>query len=128
MLEEVGEVVAIEFLERRELPEHRPELRPELGEARGEEALDEVAGLGERLLLGDETGAFHREDETVRRGGSPGAEALRTLQPVMRGVDLDRGELRRGVGELVRLLQALRVEDAAPRRVTPPADADADAP
>ena len=35
MVEEAGEVVAIELLERRELPQHRPELVAQLGEAGG---------------------------------------------------------------------------------------------
>ena len=77
MVEEPGEIVAVEFLERRELPQHGPELVAELGEAGGDEALDEVAGLGEHLLLGDEARALDREDEPVRRGRGPFAEARR---------------------------------------------------
>src|SRR4030067_1099486 len=72
--------------------------------------------------------AFDGEDEAVRRGRGPVAEALRTLQPVMGGVDLDRGEMRRGVGKLLGLLQALGIEHPAPGRINPTADADAYAP
>ncbi len=34
MIEEAREIVGVEFLERRELPEHGPELVAQLGEAR----------------------------------------------------------------------------------------------
>jgi len=124
MLDEFREVVALEALERCELPQHGPELVAELGEARGEEALDEAAGLGEHLLLGDEARALDREDEALRRRGGPALEAFCALQAVMRGVDLDRGEVARGVAELIGLLQALGIKDAAPRREAPSADAD----
>ena len=127
MVEELGEVVAIELLERRELPQHRPELVAQLGEAGTQKARDEAAGLGQHLLLGDEARALHREHEAVRRRRGPFAEARLALQPVMGGVDLDRGEMRRRIGQLVGLLQTLRIKGAAPRRIDPAADADADA-
>ena len=75
----------------------------------------------------DEARAFHREDEVCRHGGGPGAEALGILQPVMGGVDLDRGEVGAGIGEFVRLLQALGIKHTEPGRVAPSADPDADA-
>ena len=89
MVEERAEILGVEFLEGRELPEHGPELVAQLGKAGGEEALDEIAGLGEHLLLRDEAGALHREYEALRRRGGPFAKACRSLQPVMRGIDLD---------------------------------------
>src|SRR5262249_29518874 len=43
---------------------------------------------------------------------------------VIRAIDLDRGQLRGGVGRLLRLRQLLRIEHAAPRLEGPAADAD----
>src|SRR5581483_2255495 len=126
MIEESREIVLVEFLERRELPEHGTKLIAELGKPGSEEALDEGAGLGEHLLLCHEARALYREFEAVRRGGRPFAEARRGLQAVVGGVDLDRGQPARGVGKLIGLLQSLGIEGAAPRRIDPAPDPDAD--
>src|SRR5437867_1468978 len=54
----------------------------------------------------------------------PFLEAGRRLDAVERAVDLDRGDLPAGIGQLLGLAQPLRVERAAPRRKHPAADAD----
>ena len=125
-IDELAKVVLVETLEGCELPEDWSKPVAELCQPRLEKAIDEVAGFGEHLLLGDEARAFDREHKAVRRGRPPNAEALRALQAIMGGVDLDRGELARCVAELVSLLQALRIKDPAPRCIAPAADADAD--
>ncbi len=127
MSQELGEVGFVERCERRELPEDGAELVAKLGQSRGKESLDEIAGLGEHLALGDEARTLQREDETVRRGVGPLPEALGRLQPVMGGVDLDGGEVARGIGQLIRLAKTLGIEHAAPWRIDPAADAGADA-
>ncbi len=75
MVEKFGEIGRVEFLEGRELPQHRPELRPQLGEAGVEKALDEVAGVGEHLCLRDKPRAFDGEDEIFRCRLRPFAKA-----------------------------------------------------
>src|SRR5262252_1360875 len=69
---------------------------------------------------------LHREDEVRRRLGMPFAEARRLLCAVEGAVDLDRGQRAARVVELTRLRQALGIEDAAPGREHPTANADAD--
>src|SRR5262249_19006917 len=71
MIEEAREILLVEFLEGRELPEHGSELLAELAQPRAEEALDEGAGLGERPLLRHEPRSLDRELKSVRRGGGP---------------------------------------------------------
>src|SRR5690606_19105940 len=69
---------------------------------------------------------FHREDEVVGRLVVPAPEAVRLLQAVEGAVDLDRAQLARRPREFVLLRESFRIEDASPRRVRPPRDADAD--
>src|SRR4051794_40590753 len=76
--------------------------------------------------MGDEAAALDCEDEAVRRLVMPLREIFRTLQRVMRAVDLDRVEVAGSVGELVALAQPLRIKAAAPAAIAPAGDADAD--
>src|SRR6185312_10426255 len=51
---------------------------------------------------------------------------LRLLRAVIGAVDLDRGQLRRGVGQLLRLREFFGIKHPAPRLECPAADADID--
>ena len=46
-VDEAGDIVAVEFSARRELPQDRPELGPERGEALGEEIADAFGAFGQ---------------------------------------------------------------------------------
>ena len=86
----------------------------------------EFARFGKDPPVGGKARALDREHETVGHGRRPLAEAFRLLRTVERRVDLDRGQPARGVGELLRLREAVGIEHAAPGLVVPAADADAD--
>src|SRR5215510_14566783 len=88
------------------------------------EALDGVAGFRQHAAVGGKAWALDGEDETVRHLTGPFAKALRLLRAVIGAVDLDRGQLRGGVGQLLRLCELLGIEHAAPRLESPAADAD----
>src|SRR5271170_2462373 len=88
--EKAGEILAIEFLGRRELPVDRTELVAEFEHAAGEEAFDRLAGFGENPSIGREARALQREDEIARRLVAPFGEALGFLRSIERAVDLDR--------------------------------------
>src|SRR5690606_11381636 len=103
----------------------RPQLVAELQRAAREEALDRRARPGERPAIGCVARGLHGEDETLRRLVAPACEALRLLRAVVRAVDLDGAEALRGVLQLAPLREARRIEAAAPGRVVPSADADA---
>src|SRR5271170_3136755 len=123
--EKAGEILAIEFLGRCELPIDRTELVAELEHAAGEEAGYRVAGFGQQASIGGEARPLHREDEVVGRLLPPLHEAFGLLGPVIGAVDLDRRELAARIFELALLRQPLRIEDAAPWLESPAADADA---
>src|SRR5262249_23742318 len=125
-LEEGGDVLGIEFPERRELPEDRPELLAELEDAAFKEPVDALAGLGELAAVDDVAMALHREHEIVRGRVAPLAEARRRLGAVERAVDLDGGEAATRIAELIGLLEVGRIERPAPRRIGPAADPDSD--
>src|SRR5688500_8229091 len=76
--------------------------------------------------MGDETAAFEREDEVLRRLVIPLLIVLRALEGIERAVDLDRVEFGGGVFQLALLGQALRIKRPAPWAVAPAGDADAD--
>src|SRR5690606_19208123 len=57
----------------------------------------------------------------------PLGEALRSLAAIERAVDLDRGGVAAGIFQLAPCRELLRIEHAAaPRRIGPASDADAD--
>src|SRR5262249_19634701 len=120
------EILRVELLGRRHLPEHRAKLRFQLEHAAREETLDRLPGLRQHAAVGWELRTLEREHEIVRGLSRPFAKALRLLRPVEGGVDLDRGEPAAGVLELTRLRQPLGIERAAPRLEYPAADADTD--
>src|SRR5690349_7441844 len=76
----------------------------------------------------DEATALHRENEIVRRGFVPYAVTLRALKRVKGAIDLDRSDLFRRIFKLPLLGQPLREKNAAPRRIGPARNADADHP
>ena len=92
-----------------------PSLSPSSVHAGAEEALDRFAGLVEHAAVGDEARALDGEHEAVRHLARPFAEGRRRLRAVERAVDLDRGQPLAGVGQLLRVRQALRIEQ---RRAT----------
>src|SRR5262245_4805088 len=125
-LQEFAEIGAVELFGRRELPEHRAEPIAHFQHAGIVEALDGVAGFRQHAAVGGETRALHREDETIRHFARPLPNAFRLLRAVIGAVDLDRGQLRGGVGQLLRLRELLRIEHTAPRLERPAANADED--
>src|SRR6185503_4452615 len=65
------------------------------------------------------------EDEARRRLVAPGGVIFRPLQRIERAIELDRGKNARSEFQLAALL-VIRIEHAAPRRIAPAGDADAD--
>src|ERR1700730_8402960 len=125
---ERGERAFVNRHVRRELPQDRPELVAQFDDAARDEALEDRARAGEIGAGRRHSRPFEREDETLRRLVMPAAITRRFLRAVEGTVDLDRGEPAAGIAELARLRQARWVEDAAPRRIDPAADTDADFP
>src|SRR5690242_14821353 len=89
-LEKRREVRRIKARRRGKLPEDGTKLLAELEHARREEALDRGAGFAQIAAMRRVAGAFHCEDEAIRRLGMPFAEARRLLRAVEGAVDLDR--------------------------------------
>ena len=87
---------------------------------------DGIAGLRQHAAVGRKARSLQREHKTVRHLARPFAKALRLLRAVIGAVDLDRGQLRGGVGQLLRLRELLRIKHPAPWREGPAADADID--
>lgn len=123
--QETLEKIGIESHVRRELPEDRPKLGAKPQQAGGEEIGERRLDLAQPQHMGDETRSLDRKDEIVGRFVAPAAEAFGTLQTVEGAVDLDRRKVPGGVGKLLLLRQALRVELAAPGRIGPAGYADA---
>src|SRR5262249_53695725 len=96
----------------------------DFGQAGADEALDRIAGLAQHPPVGGEARCLDGEDETVRHRRGPFPEALRFLRTVIGRVDLDRGQMLARISQFLGLRQALRIEDAAPGREIPAADAD----
>ncbi len=92
--QELAEIGLVEFLGRRELPEHRAEPVAELQHAGIVELLDGIAGLRQHPAVGGKARALDREHETIRHLARPFAKALRLLRAVIGAVDLDRGQFR----------------------------------
>src|SRR5262245_25312990 len=85
----------------RELPQDRPQTVTQLRDARLEEEAQRFAGLGQHPLLHHVARALDREHEAVGHLLSPLGEGRRCLRAVKGAVDLDAGEFRAGVGELL---------------------------
>jgi hypothetical protein len=90
--EEGLKALAAEAHLRGELPEEGTELGAEFEQAAGEEVGERLLDVAKLVHVGDEAGAFDGEDEVVRRGLRPGAEAGGALQRIEGAVNLDRGE------------------------------------
>ena len=86
-----------------------------------------VAGLAEFAPMGRKPRRLDRKHEAVRHLGCPLGEGRRRLGTVEGAVDLDRGEVARGVAQLLGMGQPVRIEHAAPRCEGPAADADENA-
>src|SRR5215471_2828530 len=120
--EKTAEILVVEFLVGRELPEQGAEPLAELSDARIEKTLDRVARLAEHPPVDGVARTFHGENEGLRNLGGPFAERRRRLRAVERAVDLNRGQVLAGVGQLARLREALRIENPAPGLVGPAAN------
>ncbi len=124
--EERREPFAVEAQVGRELPQDRSQLSAEAEDARGEKVGDRRFRLTQPPYVGDEAGRLDGEHEIVRHCISPGGEALRPLEAVECAVDFDGAELAGGKRQFLPLRQLLRIEHAAPWRIGPPRNADAD--
>src|SRR5438477_2650631 len=124
--QERAEVRRVEFLVRGELPEQGAEAITELDYAGFEEVLDRVSRFREHAPDSSKARTFDAEHKAIRRLARPFAETLPLLRAIEGRVDLGRGEMGGRVGKLLRLREALRVEDAAPGREIPAAHADID--
>ncbi len=120
------EVLGLERLARRELPDDRPELGTQFGNAAVEKALDRLPAFGQYPAVGRKTRRLDRENEIVGRLLLPLDERRAFLRAVVGAVDLDRRQPAAGELELARLRQFLRIERAAPGGIGPAANADAD--
>ncbi len=124
--EKLAKVRFVEFLGRRELPEHRTEPVAEFQHAGIVKPFYGIAGFRQHTAVGGEARSLHRKDKTVGHLARPFAKAFRLLRAVIGAVDLDRGQFRRGVFQLLRLRQFFRIKHPAPWRKGPAADADVD--
>src|SRR5262249_37844595 len=88
--------------------------------------LDRLLAVGELLAVHAEAAGLDRELEARRRGFPPLGPAVRLEAGIVGPVDLDRGEVARGVLELTLLGELLGIEDAAPGLEGPAADAATD--
>ena len=69
--------------------------------------------------MGDVARAFHGENEPVRGFGGPAGKALRALQGVKSAIDLHGIEDAGREGEFLFLRKLRRIEDPAPRLISP---------
>jgi len=78
-LQEALEIVGLELLRRRELPEDRAEMVAELGQSLRQEFLHRLAAVGQHLAVRRETVRLEREDEPIGHLGRPFGKGLRLL-------------------------------------------------
>jgi hypothetical protein len=124
--EEAREQVVVVLEVGGKLPQHGPEFLPQLEHAGREEIGQRRVDVAQPPHVRDEARRLHREHEAARRCIAPARVTFRPLQRIKRTIQFDAGEVPRRVGEFIALHQALRIEHATPRRVTPPRNADAD--
>ncbi len=124
--QEAADVFAIESPIGRKLPQDRAEFGAEHRKALCEKAGEPVLGFRELRLHHAITRALDRELKAVRHDLFPIRPARGFLPAVKGRVDLDRGQRARRKFELALLRQVAGIEYPAPRRIGPPADADAD--
>ncbi len=125
-LQEGLEIVGVEFLSRRELPQDRSELLAERRNAGAKEAHHRFPRFAEHPPVGDEAVAFQRKDEAVRRVGGPFHEGRFLEAGIVGAVDLDARHLAACVVQLLGLGELLRIEGRIPRLEGPAAHAGAD--
>src|SRR6187397_2304758 len=121
-LEKPAEVLLIELLVRRELPEQGTKPCSELSHAGLEKSSDRVAGFRKYTPVHGIARPLDRKHEAVRYFRRPFAKRRRGLGAVEGAVDFDRGQVLAGVGKFERMRQAFRVENAAPGLVGPASD------
>ena len=111
---EMVEALGREAEARRELPQHGAELLLEPQDAGGEEIGERRLDLAQPPDMRDEARPLDREHKALRGLVVPAGKSVGALQPIERAVDLDRVDLPAGIGKLVGLQQAGRIEVSAP--------------
>src|SRR4029453_9818732 len=120
------EAIGLEAQVWRKLPEQRTKLLAEIEQTRSEEVGERPFELPQAQDVRQIARALDRENKPLGRRRTPRGEARRRLQRIKRSVDFDSRELAREVREFIGLPQRFRIELAAPRRVAPARDPDAD--
>ncbi|CAM2165917.1 hypothetical protein PSAC2689_140137 [Paraburkholderia sacchari] len=110
------------------MPIDRAKLVAQIQHAAREKALDRWAGLGQHAAVHREARPLQREHEIVGRLVVPAHEALGALRAVPGAVDFQRTQVTARIVEFEALRESFGIERAAPLRVIPSADADANAP
>jgi len=116
----------IEAKARWQLPQDRPEFFVQAQHAGREEIGKRRFDALQPFKMRDETPAFHGEYEIARRRIMPRLIALWSLERIERAVDFNRVHLPRGEFQFASVRQSFRKKNAAPGRVSPPRNADAD--
>ena len=116
----------IEAKARWQLPQDRPEFFFQAQHAGREEIGKRRFNTFQPLKMRDETAAFHREYEIARRRIMPCLIALWSLEGIEGAIDFNRVHLSRGEFQFEPMGQSFRKKNAAPRRVSPPRNSDAD--
>ena len=124
---EIGiDLVGIELLIRRHLPEDRPELRAQLANATVEEPFDRLRRFAQIFALHRRARRLHRELKAVWCCRRPFFEGCGRLCAIKRGVDLDCRDFAGRVFELLRRRQFRRIERLLPGLIAPAANSDPD--
>ncbi|MNY29988.1 hypothetical protein D3C86_1640670 [compost metagenome] len=124
--EEALEILRLELLRRRELPQDRPEMGTKFRQPLRQEFLHGFTGFGQNLAVGDEAAGLQREDEILRHFRCPPGKGLRFLRRVVGAVDLDRPQFLARKFELALLRQSVGIERALPGLERPTADTNTD--
>lgn len=125
-LQKIFHFFRVEFEIRRKLPEEWAEFFAKKQHAGGQEIREGRFDFAETLNVRDVTRAFYGEFEIGWSRIMPALEAGRALQGIEGAVDFKRSKFARGEFEFLALRQFCRVEDAAPGRIAPAGNADAD--
>jgi hypothetical protein len=95
--QKLGEIGFIEFLGRRELPQHRAEAVAEFQHAGVIEPLHRIAGLRQHPPVGRKARPLQRKHKTIGHLARPFAKAFRLLRAVIGAVDFNGSQLRGGI-------------------------------
>src|SRR6185295_11827471 len=123
-LKKFAEILFVEFLCRRELPEEGAEAGTEFGDAGIQEYFYRIRSLGKNAAVRRVTRSLQRKDKSLRRFSRPLSKRRWFLCAIKRSVDFDRSEMRARILEFLRMRQSFGIEHAAPRREGPAANTD----